>query len=463
MQKLTPLAALFAGSMLAPAALAQAELVQALGNGGAIDVSLDGSVVVIGTNTWTESGGFVPVAGTNGLVAIDAAGVRLAGQVVDGLAFNNAGYWDGATWTALGSVSGNCDANKSSAYDISADGGTVVGLAWDGCTARAFYWTQPSGLVALTGAGSGSYRANCVDFFGSTVGGWDRINGSSNQPAVWTDLSMPPTIVGADGEVRAISADGTVFAGQESFQAAIMRIGQPAEYIPTPAGVAAGSSILYDCDAAGQVFVGQGGGAGPFAAPAAIYYRADVGSIALADLAEGLGATLPVGATMSVASAVSADGLTVVGGLQTFAPFPSDAFILRLPDAFLLRDTADISLSLGGTQNLDVLAGPDKAGDLYYVLGSASGSAPGVVVDGINIPLNLDSYFLFTLNNANTLIANSFGFLDATGKASASITLPAGSDASLAGLSVDHAYAVIDSTLFGVSAASNTQSLNLIP
>lgn len=452
-------------ALITPATAQQATWTEILGFGPGIDVSLDGTFVALSNNAvWDAINGPVAIAGSDSLVGIDASGTRLAGNVTDGGNFENAGYYDGVSWTALGSVSGNCDANLSSGYDISDDGNTVVGLAWDGCTARAFYWRPTSGLVALPSTGANSSRANCTNITGTVVGGWDRGDGFSNNPAIWTDLTQPPTILGGDGEVNGISADGLTYCGSDAFVAAIFRDGQPTQYIPDAPGIAPGGSVLYGCDPAGEVFVGTGGGSGPFSSPSAIYYREDVGTITIANLATELGITSPNLDLAGFAFEVSADGNTVVGGLLSpFLPFATDAWVLTLPEVFLFRDTADVSVAAGGSQGLDVYAGPSRAGDIYFVLGSASGTSPGLLLDGIAVPLNLDAYLNFLLVNPNTLISSSFGFLDGTGAATAAVNVPAGTSAALAGASVDHAAIVIDSTTFVVSAASNTQGLNLVP
>ena len=51
-----------------------------------------------------------------------------------------------------------------------------------------------------------------------------------------------------------------------------------------------------------------------------------------------------------------------------------------------------------------------NAGDLYFLLASASGSAPGLTLDGVLVPLNFDGVTQYTLNQANTaVLQNTFG------------------------------------------------------
>ena len=102
----------------------------------------------------------------------------------------------------------------------------------------------------------------------------------------------------------------------------------------------------------------------------------------------------------------------------------------------------DVSLSLGGSQFLELDAGPAFAGNLYVVAGSASGRDPGLNALGTRIPLNFDSYLLDTLTAPSALVA-SVGTLDGSGGATVLFTLPPATDPSLVGLVVRHAFVVL--------------------
>ena len=132
-------------------------------------------------------------------------------------------------------------------------------------------------------------------------------------------------------------------------------------------------------------------------------------------------------------------------------------------DACLAGDPPSISLVTGGAQSF-ALDADGQAGKLYLLLGSAGGVAPGTSIDGTVIPLNVDVYTLFTLGNANgALLPGSFGVLDGAGEASAALVVPAGTDPGLAGLTLHHAFAVIDPLLVNVVAASNPVAVALEP
>ena len=132
------------------------------------------------------------------------------------------------------------------------------------------------------------------------------------------------------------------------------------------------------------------------------------------------------------------------------------------PDA-LVGDVNSISLLSGGTQNLSLNTCLDQSAALYFLLGSASGTAPGLPIDSVVLPLAADSYFNFTLTSPNSPpLGNSLGLLDASGLASASFNLPIGLSPGLAGLVLNHAYLVFDGAGAAVFA-SNAASIAVAP
>ncbi|MHC4854145.1 MAG: hypothetical protein ACYTF5_19245, partial [Planctomycetota bacterium] len=64
---------------------------------------------------------------------------------------------------------------------------------------------------------------------------------------------------------------------------------------------------------------------------------------------------------------------------------------------------------------------------LYWIVGSVTGTSPGINLSGVSIPLNPDPYTDFTIANTNsTLLTNFRGSLDTEGKATASFNVPSG-------------------------------------
>jgi hypothetical protein len=111
----------------------------------------------------------------------------------------------------------------------------------------------------------------------------------------------------------------------------------------------------------------------------------------------------------------------------------------------LTADVPSISLTTGGIQSLGLNAGPAHAGATYLLLGSISGTQPGIAVPGGALPLQPDPWFFWTLSNPNSVVLqNSFGALDGAGSAQASFLVPPATAPGLVGLVFHHAYVVLD-------------------
>ena len=136
----------------------------------------------------------------------------------------------------------------------------------------------------------------------------------------------------------------------------------------------------------------------------------------------------------------------------------------RIPVLDLMADADSLSVAAGGTVNFSLFPPPEVDVDIYQLLGSTSGTAPGLLVDGLNLPLNVDSYTLYTLANPFTLpLSGGLGSLDANGTASATFTLPAAFDPVLVGLTVDHAYATFSFLSGTVTHTSNAVGITFTP
>jgi hypothetical protein len=112
----------------------------------------------------------------------------------------------------------------------------------------------------------------------------------------------------------------------------------------------------------------------------------------------------------------------------------------------LSRDVIEVSMLLGGTQTLTMEAGSSHAGELHLLLGSLSGTSPGIPADGHILPLSFsDPYFFHTLTTPNSPpLFNSFGTLGSLGEAVAQFVIPPGTSAGFAGVTVHHAFAAIE-------------------
>ncbi|HKX46657.1 MAG TPA: LamG domain-containing protein [Planctomycetota bacterium] len=127
-----------------------------------------------------------------------------------------------------------------------------------------------------------------------------------------------------------------------------------------------------------------------------------------------------------------------------------------------------ISVSTGGVAQFTLDPGPVPFPSLYLLLGSASGTSPGVPFEGFLLPLALDDYFLFSITQANQPpYANSLGVLAPSGTGSATFTVPPATDPALAGLTLHHAAIVWDLATVPtdptVIHVTNAVALTLVP
>ena len=95
------------------------------------------------------------------------------------------------------------------------------------------------------------------------------------------------------------------------------------------------------------------------------------------------------------------------------------SFMRYLKGDTLVCDVGDeISCAAGGDTNLMLELTPAAAGAKYLIAASMSGTTPGTMINGVNIPLNQDNFTQFVLDNLNAPMFGSFANrLDASGRA----------------------------------------------
>ena len=132
----------------------------------------------------------------------------------------------------------------------------------------------------------------------------------------------------------------------------------------------------------------------------------------------------------------------------------------------LTTDTDTISIASGGKQVMRLTSGVNFGNLPYLVLGSATGTSPGLPLDGFTLPLVLDGYTDYTLLAPNTApLKNTFGNLDAQGFAQAEFEIPSGLSANFVGIQLHHAYIVLEltPTLLAVVDVSDAASVTFVP
>jgi uncharacterized membrane protein len=274
------------------------------------------------------------------------------GTVIAGTSTNPDGAFEATRWNVSGGadlLGGLPNASQcstvSSGFDMSADGSTIVGLSWDGCSAgssRAFKWTQIEGMIELAHLGTGSNRASVISDDGTIIAGWAAGNVASRSPAIWTSDSSGVYIdPDAQGEIYAINDDGTIVAGRYYDQTMtsgylepfIWTASQGVQILPTLPSYPGGH--VYDMSADGGTLVGTSGVV--IEGRIATVWRPEWGVVEVTAKVEELGASVPDNFFPQVTRGVSRDGTIIVGWGVLVPTEPGGqtenrGFIVTLPD-----------------------------------------------------------------------------------------------------------------------------------
>lgn len=197
------------------------------------DISEDGNTAVLYTISenyvWTKTGGLKQInaittgGGNSGKPSITADGKLIAFTATNPTTLKNEmSIYDVATETItnLGGLQNSSQSNQSSAYEISKEGKTVVGLGFlNAAWAHAIRWTEEKGIIDLGAIiNSQNSRANSVSSNGEVIAGWQEDEYNHWQGTIWKNnqiiaLSRP------DGEpiseINAISGNGKWAVGDE--------------------------------------------------------------------------------------------------------------------------------------------------------------------------------------------------------------------------------------------------------
>ncbi len=352
-----------------------------IGEGMATDMSADGSVVVGNFFSyeawrWTKHTGIVGLgmgSGPSGSIAgspdVSDDGTRVSAMILLDDTLATWGLWtEGSGWQHLmppaPSDGGLMGAAYGSAWGLSGDGKTVVGLYWrsgqTGGSAHAARWTEATGVVDL-GSGGGNSRANDADYDGDVIVGWDEDPGFGTWwPTVWVDgvrhvLDTPDAFT----EATCVSPDGKMIGGMSldttsaNVGAAVWRWNGTAwdkEYLGVLAGTfpGYGQAIAFDMSADGSVVVGYNRfDFAPAPATGFIWTAAD-GMVNVEDFLADNGVTIPPGFDILGLNAISDDGKIMAGlGQDTAFPFTYRSFMIYVGDAALGANAPSTQFQIG--------------------------------------------------------------------------------------------------------------------
>ncbi|MHC4512774.1 MAG: hypothetical protein ACYTGW_07745 [Planctomycetota bacterium] len=129
----------------------------------------------------------------------------------------------------------------------------------------------------------------------------------------------------------------------------------------------------------------------------------------------------------------------------------------------LTTDTSTVSPATGGAQQFTLDAGSQHGARFYWILGSLTGTSPGINLGSLHLPLNPDPWTDITIAWANTAwLTNTNGRLDPSGKAQAFFNVPKVTNPKAFGLTFNHAYVVYDAQS-NLHMVSNPVPLRLVP
>lgn len=160
--------------------------------------------------------------------------------------------------------------------------------------------------------------------------------------------------------------------------------------------------------------------------------------------------------------AIAIDGDDAIVGIPNIV-LPGSAYAFSISGSGcppLLGEPGSIDVSIANAaQSWQIEAGAAQAGRVYLVLGSLSGTAPGVLLDGHVLPLVPDAYTTYTLTAPNQVpLFGTLGVLDANGSATARFQLF--DSHPLFGITAHHAYVVLDLAAGVVAMTSNAVAVS---
>jgi len=331
-----------------PAAPAHAISLEIIGPGlGFQDVSANGSRILLfyagpaDAYIWTPATGmnYIGTSDPNSpIYEISYDGTTVIGSMeLDG--DKQAAIWtEEEGWRGLGGFpvdSCNGGIGVSSGWGISADGSVAVGLSpllADGfCKARAFRWSEATGMVPLQVSNTHRQsRASAVSGDGQIAVGWTETDFGTWRPTRWLAdgsehlLEPDPTNF---SEAIHVNQDGSVVVGELEKHAFYWTEDEGIVDLGLVPGVSGTLSRAVGVSADGTAIVGWGGS--PPVALHGFLWTAEDGMRNLNQIVADAG--IDLGARfISHATAISADGNTIVGAILDPSTWLYEAYRLQL-------------------------------------------------------------------------------------------------------------------------------------
>jgi probable HAF family extracellular repeat protein len=127
--------------------------------------------------------------------------------------------YSGGSMQGLGLLDASSYYPSSRAYDVSDDGGVIVGDSANSAGTEAFRWTQSGGMVGLGDLAGGAHQSTAlaVSPDGNVVVGHGRTATATSEAFRWTEASGMQALEFLDGanhsQAQDVSADGSLVVG----------------------------------------------------------------------------------------------------------------------------------------------------------------------------------------------------------------------------------------------------------
>ena len=394
---------LILGTLALASAGASAQQLDILGFGRAQGITPDGSTVLgsvgddgspVDTWFWTDVGGgsLTTIGGEQAKALSFDAWTVLGGGNASG--WEAAMLWsNGSGWSSLGGFGPDCQGMLSVPSDLSWDGSTAVGLAYNGCTTAPFKWTSFAGLTPLPTIGT-SARPYAISGSGDTIGGWDGSGFNIRKACIWFPdgtqklilVGVAPNL-GGQGEVHGFNSDGTIAVGGAEWISGLGAFKWDAvngpQYLGELPGTPGAMGVAVSED--GKTVVGNSGANGGFD-DCWIWTKQD-GMRSVDTVLADLGLAFPSGGSAFYVSDMTPDGRKLTGAFKTSPGGAEMGFLLTLPDPCGFTEygagaaPANV-LSLSGTGSTSVGATPTfvtagaSSANVVVALSLGSGSLP---------------------------------------------------------------------------------------
>ncbi|MFT6082212.1 MAG: hypothetical protein ACJAQZ_004291 [Planctomycetota bacterium] len=138
-------------------------------------------------------------------------------------------------------------------------------------------------------------------------------------------------------------------------------------------------------------------------------------------------------------------------------PTPDVVFHAHAVERRLWASSKEVSVASGGRTEFTHIVDSSHAGNIYYLLGTLSGTTPGTPLPGgLVLPLNQDVLLMGMVIYANIgVFQNTLGNVDAQGNAFSAIDIPPGLLVpAIIGLEMDLCHAIIDGTGYVVEISN---------